>query len=275
MKKSVLNIMVTIVLLAAASTYSSRLFAQVKVGQNPTTLNPNAILEIESNNKGLLLPRLSLVAVSNPAPLSTFVKGMLVYNIATAPGIQPGLYYCDGTKWVFINPLGASGGPTANDQWSTTGNTGATNSNFLGTKDYAPLVFKTNDTERMRITADGWIGIGTSSPTAALQVKGQLVIDSLTSGNTSTDSFLVANPADGRVKMVSAASFAVSQKKNITMVATNGQTIFNTPLTITDIDKVSLYRNGVLISCIKNTATSVTAEVACNAGDEIRIIQLL
>ena len=275
MKKRVLNNMVTIVLLVAASAYSSRLFAQVKVGQNPTSLNPNAILEIESNNKGLLLPRLALVAVTNPTPLTAFVKGMLVFNTATAGSLLPGLYYCDGTKWVFINPIAPAGGPTVNDYWGTTGNSGSTTANYLGTKDYAPLVFKTNDTERMRITADGWIGIGTATPAAALQVKGQLVIDSLTAGNTATDSFLVANPADGRVKMVSAASLVVSQKKNITLVATNGQTIFNTPLTITDIDKVSLYRNGVLLSCTKNTATSVIAEVACSAGDEIRIIQLL
>jgi hypothetical protein len=275
MKQRLLNIMVTVVLLVAASTYSSLLFAQVKVGQNPTSLNPNAILDLESNNKGLLLPRLALVAVTNPAPLTAFVKGMLVYNTVTAGSMLPGVYYCDGTKWVSITPLAPTGGPTTNDYWSTTGNSGTTNSNFLGTKDYAPLVFKTNDTERMRITSDGWIGIGTTTPTAALQVKGQLVIDSLTAGNTATDSFLVANPADGRVKMVSASSLVVSQKKNITMVAANGQTIFNTPLTITDIDKVSLYRNGMLISCTKNTATSVLAEVACSAGDEIRIIQLL
>lgn len=275
MKKRVLNNILVVLLMLAASSNSNQLFAQIKVGQNPTSLNPNAILEMESNNKGLLLPRLALVAVTNPAPLTAFVKGMLVYNTATSGSLLPGLYYCDGTKWVLVNPLAPSGGPVANDYWSTTGNSATTPGNFLGTKDYAPLVFKTNDTERMRITADGWIGIGTANPTAALQVKGQLVIDSLTAGNTATDSFLVANPADGRVKMVSAASFVAVQKKNITLAATNGQTIFNTPSTITDIDKVSLYRNGVLISCTKNSATSVIAEVACSAGDEIRIIQLL
>lgn len=275
MKKRFLHSVVSIMLFAAAIAYSPRLLAQVKVGQNPTTLNPNAILELETNNKGLLLPRLALTATTNPAPLSGFVKGMLVYNTTANGTIAAGLYYCDGTKWIWVNPSGPSGGPSGNESWNVTGNSNTTASNFLGTTDNAPLVIKTNNTERMRITADGWIGIGTITPTAALQVKGQLVIDSITAGNTFTDSFLVANPADGRVKMVSAASFVSVQKKNTTLVASNGQTIFNTPAVITDIDKVSLYRNGVLISCTKNTATSVIAEVACNAGDEIRIIQLL
>lgn len=274
MKKRVLHIVIIVLLITAASLNSSQLFAQVKVGQNPTTINPNAIIEMESNNKGLLLPRLALVAVTDPAPLSSFVKGMLVYNTAAVGSLLSGLYYCDGTKWVLINPIAPSGGPLPTESWNLTGNTGTSASNFLGTADHAALVIKTNNTERMRITEDGWIGIGTATPTAALQIKGQLVIDSLTSGNAATDSFLVVNPADGRVKMVSAKSFITGQQKNLT-IATSGQTIFTTPAYISDINKITIYRNGVLISCTQNNSNSVIAEIACTAGDEIRIIQLL
>jgi hypothetical protein len=275
MKKRVIHTVVKMGLFITISFYCPQLFSQVKVGNNPTTINPNSVLEIESTNKGLLLPRLALSATTNVAPLTAFVQGMFVFNTATAGDVTPGIYYCDGTKWVKVSPVTPSGGPLPSTSWNLVGNTSTLATDFLGTGDYAPLVIKTNNLERLRVTQDGWIGIGTATPVAALQIKGQLVIDSLTAGNTATDSFLVANPADGRVKMVSAASFSSGQKKNITVVGTSGQTVFTTPAAITDINKISLYRNGVLISCAVNNATSVIAEVPCVAGDEIRIIQLL
>lgn len=61
--------------------------------------NSNAILDLESNNKGLLLPRVALLATTNPSPLSAHVAGMTVYNTAKVADVDTGLYYNDGTKW--------------------------------------------------------------------------------------------------------------------------------------------------------------------------------
>ena len=81
--------------------------AQVKVGGTPI-LNPNAMLEIEATNKGVLLPRVELVTTDDTMPLSAHVEGMTVYNTATTPvtpsgpainRVAPGFYYNDGTKW--------------------------------------------------------------------------------------------------------------------------------------------------------------------------------
>lgn len=275
MKKGFIHIILSVLLCTVANFYSTSLSAQVKVGQNPTTINPNAVLEMESNNKGLLLPRLALTSPSSPSPLTAFVSGMLVYNTATTDSISPGLYYSDSARWNKVSIPGPAAGPMPFDNWSLTGN-GGTNpsSNFIGTKDNAGLSFKTNNTERMRITENGRIGIGTATPTAALQIKGQLVIDSLSSGNIQTDSILVANPDNGRVKMVSAANFGTGVQKKMEVVTVAGQTIFSTPAVITDINKIMLYRNGVMISFTINNTHSVITEVACNTGDEIRIIQL-
>lgn len=78
--------------------------AQVKIGANPTTINPSSILEIESNNKGLLMPRVALLSADNASPLSAHSAGMLIYNTATvgtAPNaVSPGIYYNDGTRWI-------------------------------------------------------------------------------------------------------------------------------------------------------------------------------
>ena len=54
--------------------------AQVKIGDNPTEINTSAELEIESTDKGILLPRLTTAqrdAISEPA------EGLLIYNIET------------------------------------------------------------------------------------------------------------------------------------------------------------------------------------------------
>jgi hypothetical protein len=52
-----------------------------------------------------------------------------------------------------------------------TGNAGTNPAtNFLGTTDAQPLVIRTNNTEWMRVTANGNVGIGTTGPVAKLDV---------------------------------------------------------------------------------------------------------
>jgi hypothetical protein len=59
--------------------------------------------------------------------------------------------------------------------WALTGNSGTDPAeNFLGTTDAQPLVIRTNDTERMRVTATGNVGIGTSAPAQRLHVVGNV-----------------------------------------------------------------------------------------------------
>lgn len=74
--------------------------AQLKVGDNPNRINPNAVLEMESSKKGVLLPRVQLVQTTNPSPLTAHIAGMYVYNSAEVNDVKPGTYYNDGTKWV-------------------------------------------------------------------------------------------------------------------------------------------------------------------------------
>jgi hypothetical protein len=68
--------------------------------------NPNAVLELESNNKGLLLPRVALDGTLFASPLAAHVAGMSVYNTATVADVVPGYYYNDGTKWVKLGSAG-------------------------------------------------------------------------------------------------------------------------------------------------------------------------
>ncbi len=72
----------------------------------------------------------------------------------------------DGTVTCEADDVGGGGG------WSLTGNA-STNppTNFIGTTDSKALVFKTNNTERVRIETSGNVGIGTASPVAKLHVS--------------------------------------------------------------------------------------------------------
>ncbi|WP_344823158.1 hypothetical protein [Rurimicrobium arvi] len=66
--------------------------------------NVNAILELESNKRGVVFPRLALISTNSASPLTTFLQGMIVYNTATAgtppTDVKPGFYYSNGVSWI-------------------------------------------------------------------------------------------------------------------------------------------------------------------------------
>src|SRR5690554_2993176 len=108
MNKKIRNI-AAVAFLTFVGTSAMAQVAQQKVGGNPMTINQNAVLEVESTNKGLLMPRLELTETTAPAPLIAHVAGMTVYNTATSDAavadenkVTPGYYYNDGAKWVRI-----------------------------------------------------------------------------------------------------------------------------------------------------------------------------
>ncbi len=84
----------TFVLFTLCTFLVTASYAQ-NIGIGTTTPNANAALEIKSNTKGLLMPRLSTTARNN---MTNVAKGMLVYDTTRA-----GFYYHDGSKWLPIS----------------------------------------------------------------------------------------------------------------------------------------------------------------------------
>src|SRR5688572_21729445 len=79
--------------------------AQVKVGDNPTTINANSLLELESTNKGFLPPRMAINDLNAVTPLTGAVPaGMLVYS--TGGTVADGYYYWNGSQWIPFIDLG-------------------------------------------------------------------------------------------------------------------------------------------------------------------------
>jgi hypothetical protein len=68
-------------------------------------------------------------------------------------------------------------------KWSTGLNT-VSNGDALGTSNNAALIFKVNNTERMRLTPGGYLGICTNNPLATLDVKGNIRSESFVNFGT-------------------------------------------------------------------------------------------
>lgn len=75
--------------------------AQVKIGDNPNTIDANALLEMESSNKGLLAPRVAINDLNSPSPLTAPVSsGMIVYSQGGT--VSNGFYFWNGSQWLQV-----------------------------------------------------------------------------------------------------------------------------------------------------------------------------
>ena len=79
--------------------------------------------------------------------------------------------YSDGSTFTTSNLTGPQGTPGSLDAWSLTGNAGTDpTTNFIGTTDAQDWVVKTNNSERMRVTSGGNLGLGVISPSSRLDL---------------------------------------------------------------------------------------------------------
>ncbi|HBG69955.1 MAG: hypothetical protein A2W93_05540 [Bacteroidetes bacterium GWF2_43_63] len=82
--------------------------AQNNVGIGTTTPVASALLDLTATDKGLLIPRVTLVAATNgTTPVAGPATGLLVFN--TGGAMTAGFYYWDGSQWVQV---GAASAPT-------------------------------------------------------------------------------------------------------------------------------------------------------------------
>jgi len=110
MNKYLLSV-ATLMLMSAQYALAQSKIKDGTVSGTSVLPDSNAVLDLESNTKGLLVPRVTLTATNNPSPLTAHKAGMLIYNTATAgtgaTAVSPSFYYNDGTQWVkmgYIEP---------------------------------------------------------------------------------------------------------------------------------------------------------------------------
>ena len=141
---------------------SALMFSQATGSVGIGTNNPDSsaaldISGIDPTNtiRGFLAPRMTLAqktAIASPA------TGLLIYQTDGSTGF----WYFDGTIWRQWLGYG----------WSLNGNADTNPAtDKVGTKDGQDFVLKTNNTESLRITSAGNVGIGTSTPSSLLHLK--------------------------------------------------------------------------------------------------------
>jgi hypothetical protein len=148
-----------------------------------TPLSTNAILEVHSSqgNKGILIPRLT-TAQRTSITTTNADEGLVVYDTDTHS-----FWVWDGTQWTELsdkqtlslsgNNLSISNGNSVDltsaitsTAWSLSGNS-ISSGQFLGTTNNEDLVIKTNNSPRVYIKNNGFVGINTSNPSSIFQVN--------------------------------------------------------------------------------------------------------
>jgi len=165
--------------------------------------NASALLDVSSSNKGILVPRVALTGTGDVATIPGAATSLLIYNTATISNVTPGYYYWNGSAWTKV---------VTGTAWSLTGNSGtSTASNFIGTTDNVPLVFKVNNQKAglIDVAANLFLGyqagnVNTGSENTGL---GFQALNSNTNGsdNTAVGTYSLASNVDGTGNTASGA----------------------------------------------------------------------
>lgn len=104
---------------------SFSVFAQTKIkdGTIPSgslAPHPSAILELESNNKGLLAPRIALNSRTDITTISNPAVGLLIYNTGAAGLNYKGYVFWNGLEWRTLEDGNLAGGTISGFQCNST-----------------------------------------------------------------------------------------------------------------------------------------------------------
>jgi trimeric autotransporter adhesin len=124
--------------------FHGKSIAQVSINTTGAVAATNAILDVSSTTKGILIPRMNTA----DRILITGSQGLTVFDVNTNS-----FWFHNGSVWV--NMLNANNG------WALKGNANTNPlSNFVGTTDNVPLVFRVENSYAGQIGSNGIVALG-------------------------------------------------------------------------------------------------------------------
>jgi hypothetical protein len=210
-------------------------------------------------------------STTTPAPVLTVatVAGQKIDGSATWIMDEPNAamtLISDGTNWeVFNQGTPVAGSATNGGGWNEGGNS-VTGTKAIGTISNYDLPFVTNNTERMRITASGNVGIGTTAPAYPLQVNATanpLYLGGVQTG-LSTDSVLTI--ANGVVRKLLPATLITSSSNAWSLVGNSGTVSGVNFIGTTDNTSLTFRTNNISHAVVDSTGNlGVGTAVSFNA----------
>lgn len=283
------------------------MLSQVKVGDNPSLINSNSILELESNNKVLVITRLSETQMNALSPLHgalvyntdaecVFVfDGMLWKNLCDEPNINisntsptnnnTGDFWFnsannmvsiwDGTQWlpININPRRGNGAPNTSIVNPLAGD--------IYVDQITGDIYTFNGTDWMALNQVVNANNGVSVVSNVVKLGGALITPTVITTNAVNTLAIqglqdtILDDASNSIVVVDNTSGELKKvsvsnlvrQEQIVIIANNGQSQFTTPLSFTDIDKLDVYRNGARIAFTRINATTIEVETEATCYD--------
>lgn len=174
------------------------------VGIGTAKPDQSALLDLSSQTKGLLIPRMSLQqrgTIQNPA------NGLMIYQT----DFLSGFYYFDGKEWKSLaSTTGANSIAADPNDWSFSGNAPAAGS-FIGTTNSIPLVFKVENAPAGFISLSSQFNtfLGASTPASTITGIGNTGIGTNTLGTLTTSNNNTALGANSQKISTAAANTSV------------------------------------------------------------------
>ena len=173
---------------------------QLKLGDPTSSTIKAALLELNTTNQGLLLPR---ITDTTTAPLPASPDGMIIYYKPASS-----LLIRRNGAWSRL----ADSTAVSNNQWLLTGNALAdSTTKFIGSTNANAFNIRTNNLARVTVSSTGNVGIGNTAPTSLLQVK---------TGIANTSGVRLENLTNTAAVTVGAGALGVDGSGNVVRSAT-------------------------------------------------------
>ncbi|KAA5825672.1 hypothetical protein FPF71_07110 [Algibacter amylolyticus] len=283
------------------------MISQVKVGDNPSLINSNSILELESNSKVLVITRLNESEINALTPL----EGALVYNTdAQCVFAFDGLIWknlCDepnisvsatgplnnkigdfwfnnatnlvsiwnGSQWlpININPRRGSGAPNTSIVNPLAGD--------IYVDQNTGEIYSYNGSVWVSVNKDVNANNGISINSNTLQLGGALItptvittnalntlaIEGLQDVNFSNSSNSIVVVDNTSGVLKKVSTSNLVRQQQVIVMANNGQSQFTTPSEFTVVDELEVYRNGARITFARVNSTTIEVEPEATCYD--------